>query len=508
MDFPKAPTPPSNPAWRILALGTAALALGYYAYVLTRHVGAVAGASDSSGYMNHARLLAAGHVHVQPRIVPGLPQGSAPPNLYVPLGFKPAWNGDGLVPTYPTGLGLLVLLLEPVAGWGHAGDAVMILHSLAGLIATYALGRAFGLGRLLAGLGAAIVALSPLYLFMSLQAMSDIPSLFWTTAAVLAALRSRERPYWALAAGAAIAIDVLLRPTNVLAFIPVAIALGTSPRRLALFVAGGLPGAVFLLAHNHASYGSFITTGYEGNTNIFQAGYVPGSLLQYAHWLPRLFTPVVVLCLGLPFLPGVGVRSRWILGSWVFAYAAFYSAYEYTQEVWWYERFLLPAAPALVVGGLLVLRAVTSRLPAWLDPGRSAAVVVVILALVAGYSKRLVSDLYVFTIGDEELRYERACDWLRANLPPDAVCLTMQASGALFYYTHFTFIRWDMLDEGNVGKVETAIRSARRPLYAVLFPFEVERSGALDRKMPGHWTEVGKVEDVRIYRRDFGTAQN
>ena len=43
-----------------------------------------------------------------------------------------------------------------------------------------------------------LLALSPLYLFMSMVAMSDVPSLVWTVAGILAALKSRERPAWAL----------------------------------------------------------------------------------------------------------------------------------------------------------------------------------------------------------------------------------------------------------------------------------------------------------------------
>jgi hypothetical protein len=136
--------------------------------------------------MNHARLLAAGRIHVQPRTLAGLPQAGLPTFLYVPLGFKPAWNGDGIVPTYPTGLALFVLALKPLAGWTHAGDAVIVLHSIAGLLATYLLCRMAGLGRRWAAVGAAVIGLSPLYLFMSLQAMSDVPSLVWTTLAVMA----------------------------------------------------------------------------------------------------------------------------------------------------------------------------------------------------------------------------------------------------------------------------------------------------------------------------------
>jgi hypothetical protein len=97
---------------------------------------------------------------------------------------------------------------------------------------------------------------------------------------------------------------------------------------------------------------------------------------------------------------------------------------------------------------------------------------------------------------------------MKDHLPKDAVCLSMQMTGAIVYYTPFAFIRWDSLDAGNVGRVESVIRASGRPLYAVLFPFEVGTEGVLDKRMPGHWTLVGKVEDVTVYRRDFGPAKN
>ncbi|HEY5078791.1 MAG TPA: hypothetical protein VII43_03045, partial [Opitutaceae bacterium] len=60
MDFPSPKGQPPPPAGRRLAVWIAALLLGAYAVLLVRDVGAVAGGSDSSGYMNHARLLASG----------------------------------------------------------------------------------------------------------------------------------------------------------------------------------------------------------------------------------------------------------------------------------------------------------------------------------------------------------------------------------------------------------------------------------------------------------------
>jgi hypothetical protein len=499
MDFPQAQTPPAAPARARVNAAAAVLALALYAFLLARNVGAVAGGSDSSGYMNHARLLASGGVHVQPRTIPGLPQREAAAFLYVPLGFEPAPNGNGLVPTYPVGFSLFVLALKPLVGWRYAGDATIILSSIAGLAATYALGRRLGLGRAWATLGSAIVAASPLYLFMSIQAMSDVPSLAWTTLAVVAALKCRERPSWALAAGAAVAFDVLLRPTNVLVFIPVAVALGTAPRRWILFLVGGLPGAVFFFAHSLAAYGSLAATGYGDASEAFGLRYVPGTLVHYALWIPALFTPVAVLVAGLPWLRSVAARTRWLLLSWILAFAAFYCAYKCTHETWWYLRFLLPAVPAVVVGALLVLRALFTGVAAQRAPAAAAAAIALLIAWSGGFNH----SLHPLEVGNTEHRYEDLADWMERNVPHDAVCLTMQASGALFYYTQFTFIRWDVIDRGNVGRIESAVRESRRPLYAVLFPFEYDGSHLPASRMPGRWRQVGSVADIVILRRDF-----
>ncbi len=508
MDFPAAPTPKPNAELRRAAVAAAVIALALYAGMLITHVAALPGGSDTSGYMNHARLLASGNLHAPTRAIPGLPRLAASPMLYVPLGFKPAWNGNGLVPTYPVGLPLFILAMEPIAGWRHAGDATILLHALAGLAAMYALGRALGLSRPWAILGTEVLALSPLYLFMSLQAMSDVPSLLWTTLAVLAALRSRGRPAWALAAGAAIAIDVLMRPTNVLAFAPLAVALGVSPRRWLLLVLGGLPGAAVFFAHNLAAYGGLAVTGYGDTGVYFGSRYVPGTLLHYARWLPVLFTPLVALDLGLPWLRTESPRTRWMLGAWIVVYAAFYAAYVCTHETWWYLRFLLPAAPALVAAALLVARTLFGRAPAWADPGRSPTALAVALAAAALALAWPSRALHPFSIKQEELRYRDLSGWMQANVPGDAVCLAAQVTGALYFDTPFTFVRWEEVNKDNVGRIESAIRVAHLPLYAVLFPYEIEQFDVLRKVMPGRWIEVGKVHDIVILRRDFDAAKS
>jgi hypothetical protein len=85
------------------------------------------------------------------------------------------------------------------------------------------------------------------------------------------------------------------------------------------------------------------------------AALVPGTLEFYVRWLPLLLSPIVlfapsILALLWQRMP----RITCVLASWALAYLAFFSAYRWTHEQWWFLRFLLPAAPALIVAGLIV----------------------------------------------------------------------------------------------------------------------------------------------------------
>jgi len=491
--------------WRLAV--AAGFALAAYALFLNRHVVAVAAGSDSSGYLNHARLLASGHVRAPFRSIAGLPPESTPDNLYVPLGFRETSDKQALVPTYPAGLALLILALEPLAGWRHVGNVLMILHALAGVSLTYALGRVMGLDRRWAVLGAAAIASSPLYLYMSFQLMTDVPALVWTTAAVIAAWRSRERSRWALAAGAMVALDVLVRPTNMLVFLPVAVALGASPRRWLLLALGGMPGAVFFGVHSRVAYGNFFSLGYEHAGADFSWSYVPGTLHHYVHWLPVLLTPIAILTLGLPWIARTAPRKAILLGLWIAAFAAFYSAYVYTHETWWYLRFLLPAAPAIVVAGLLVAHRLCGGPAARLAGAVRFLIWAAALTAIFKHARVWIQKLPVLDIGNGENQYAAAANWVGEHVPHNSLFLTMQASGALFYYTDFTLVRWDWLQKraALAPKIEEAARQSGRPIYAVLFPFEVE--DALRRTMPGNWTKVQAIEDVTIWRRDSGATR-
>lgn len=110
--------------------------------------GPYAGGADSSGYLNHARLLARGRTTTSIRPISGLSMRRYSPWAFTPLGFTPA-DGEGradtLVPSYPAGLPLHLVLASWLVGWDQAPVLVNALAAAGGLLALYLLGLQLGL---------------------------------------------------------------------------------------------------------------------------------------------------------------------------------------------------------------------------------------------------------------------------------------------------------------------------------------------------------------------------
>src|SRR5688500_12462744 len=125
------PSKPRRAQWYVW-LGVIAL-VAYAVLIWTRSTIA-AGGSDSSGYLNSARLFAAGRLEVPVRIpaeMAGREGISA--SRFQPLGFFAFENDRRLVPTYPTGFPLHVALAAKIFGWSWGIRLVEVLGALAGL---------------------------------------------------------------------------------------------------------------------------------------------------------------------------------------------------------------------------------------------------------------------------------------------------------------------------------------------------------------------------------------
>ncbi len=472
------------------------LAFALYAMMLVRYSAACASGSDSSGYMNNARMLDQGSLSAPMRRVQGLDPVSVSSFAFVPLGFTPGVDRASLVPVYPMGLPLAIMAAAHVVGWDLAPTLTIVFHALFGLWLMYLLGRKSGLEAGWAWLGVMLLAASPLYILMSLELMSDVPAMMWVSAAVLCAWKSRERPWLAFLAGAAAALAVLDRPTNLLVFVPVGVALGTSIRRWLLLSAGGLPGAFLLGIVNEAAYGRIFTSGYGPLEGLFSAANVPVTLLHYALWLPALFTPLVVLCLGLPLVKRHPPPGSGVLAAWALVFPGFYLFYRHTHETWWALRFILPALPPMLVAAVLVARALAGRCRlaprAWWLAVAAAALLI--------FGRIWFWKLGFAHTGASEQTCVECASWSASHLPANAVVASMQTSGALFYYTKFTLLRWDAVSPAEFERIAAACAAAGRPVFALLYPFEIEEQGAFRRHLTGRWTPVASIRRASVWR--------
>ena len=471
--------------------------------MLWGRMGVYAGGSDSSGYANNAKLILKGRLFAEQRRIWDV---TTPLSdfTFIPLGFIPRGESQ-MVPAYPLGLSALFAAASVGTSLDFGMTLAIWLMAAGSLVVTYLLARQQGLGRGWAVLCAGILAACPLFLFMAQQAMSDMPAMLWTTVALVLAWASRRRAWLAVVAGLAVAMAVFIRPSNILIFLPLVLALGWDWRRWLWLGLGGAPGGVLWLMTNHMLFGRYVATGYGSVGELFGWQNVLPTLRNYAEVLPWL------LPLGLFGLFSFSWRRRtaeqrtaWgMAATWVLACMIFYAFYRYTHETWWYLRFIIPAFPALIVLSVLGLRWAYMQLrgsagrPAWRE---AMAVAALLLAILGGLCVQLaaVQRRHALDAGIGERAYPEACEWVRRNLPADSVVFTMQMSGALFYAGPQVVVRWDSLDIERSGAVCAAAGRAGRQVFAVFFPFEVEE--AFGRKLAGRWTRIGNVRQITIWR--------
>ncbi len=481
------------PRWFVW-LGLIAL-LGYGIF-LQVHSTVAAGGSDSSGYLNSAQLLASGRRETTVRLPEGfVPGPRTPPPNFQPLGFTAFAENDRLVPTYPTGLPLHLALAQKILGEDWGVRAVELGAALAAVWLCYALGRELGLSRPVAAAGAVVFAACPVTLFTSTQPLSDTLATAWCTAAVWAALRTRQRPTWALACGAAFGMAVLVRPTNLVLFPALLVLLGFDGRKLALTALGGLPFALWLASYNQALYGGPFRSGYASLDDSFSREWIAPTARHFAHWL-AITLPAV--CLALPFaalLRRAGrTRALLALALWFGAITGVYLCYSISHEVWWCLRFILPALPALILASLLGLETLVASFK-----GRVAAVFVLAVWAI-GMSSYWSPRLAVFWVKIYEDPYIKICAIARQQLAPKTLVVTSQASGAVFHYTPFPILRWDYTKPAEFAAYVDLARRHHVPIAAVVFNVEV--NDALHEHCPGNWTRLATADSLELWRFD------
>lgn len=497
MSNPNPPTPRAAPRRLTAWIGVAALA--GYVFFIAWHGVVVAGGADSSGYLNSARLFAAGRLTAELRAPAEFgPKAALDPMHFLPQGFFPDRDRTQLTPTYPTGLPLHLAAAGKVFGWTVGPWVVVLTAAAAAVWLCYHAARELELSRALAASGAVMLAAFPVFVFTAIQPLSDTPATAWGLAALYAALRTRRDPRWALAAGAALAMAVLVRPTNVLLAPALLILLGADGRRLGLFVLGGLPGAGWLAWYNHQLYGHALRSGYGDIFAAFAWVHGAPTAVHFARWL-ALLLPSAILILPWAVLFRRESRSRvaLALAGLFAAITGCYLFYEVSHEVWWCLRFILPAVPALILGALLGVEALArGPVQRWEHPFRRGAAAALALWAV-GLSCYWVPKLAVPMMKQYEQVYADASQEAPRRLPPNALVLGSAFSGSLYYYTEFPVLRTDQVEPAAFAHYATLARKAGRPICAVLFASEEAEAF---RRCPGAWTRLAQIRNVGLWQ--------
>jgi dolichyl-phosphate-mannose-protein mannosyltransferase len=487
----------------VSARGFALVAVGWAGVAGVAFGTNVVGGADSSGYMNQARLFAGGRILDEPRWLER-PPWAADAMTLAPLGFRPAPDRLRLAPTYPPGYPLLMTPAYVV----HERAAYLIVPICGAIVVwvTFALGRR--LGNPVVGTAAALlVSVSPTFLYQLVQPMSDVPATAaWLLALLLAARGTTVGAVLSgLLAGLAILIRPNLMPLAVLVW--AACATGTRStgrwRRTAAALATTVPSIVTLAVIQSIRYGSPFGSGYGSMADLFGWANVWPNLDRYPRWMFEAHTPLIALFLLAPLWLG---RRRpesrtLIVILWVFAVAvvAAYLPYLYFQpSEWMYTRFLLPAIPVM---WLLAMMTIADLLRPIRPPIAAMVAIPAFIGLMI-FSIAAARERYAFELKDGERKYIYAADYVRRELPPNAVIVGMQHTGSIWFYARRPVVRWDHLEADKLDSVLAWLGGHGYAPYLVLDKDELARmhqrfdgkGRSLDRVIP--LTEFG---DVTVY---------
>lgn len=497
----------------ILTYGALALLVGTYFAVLAVHRSRSVGGSDSSGYWNSAKAIAAGEPvqAIEPLARFGMPAEDQ--HLFIPLGYVPGPRPGTMATFYPIGLPLQILPAAALFGWPLGPFLLSPFFSAASVLLLFFLARSLGATRIGSLACAAMLAASPVLAFQGVQLMSDTAAAAWALASVLCAVMARRRVSWSIAAGFAFGVGVLVRPASAVLWIPLVFAMPFRPRAWLLFLAGGSPCAAAFFAFNRACYGGAWKTGYGAGgalADFAVSNFLP-RFRHYLYWIAAMMTP---LPLAGWLLSGADsrrpLRTRLMLLSWFLTFFLLYCFYG-PYETWWYTRYLLPAFPALLLGSVLatedLLAVLRERAAGGMPIARGgvtgrftrvAPVAALLAAAAVGVAGvRLARRYAVLDLGHGQAVYPESIRWAATRVPEPSVVLAMEFSGAMRSYSWGTFVRWDYIDAGRFPELVRRFREKGCGIYALVFPYEVRE--AIPR-VPGVWTYLGSNREVSLWR--------
>jgi hypothetical protein len=413
-----------------------------------------AAGADASGYVSEAAMLMSGDLfHVDDLFDATTGHD---PFLTSPLGWRPAPSGVGQSPTYPPGLPMLMAVPQAIGGVTGA-SAVVIASAIIAVIATGMIARQLG-GPIAGIIAASLLAFTPVFLYQSIQPMSDVPVTAAWTLCFLFAIRQRS-----LAAGIACGFAVLIRPNLApLAVVPLYVA----SNRLAFASPVAIAGAT-LAGLQWVWYGSPLRSGYGSTDELFAVSNIGPNAQRYVTWLMST-APVFALCV-FGFARMRAHRAVQALAAFSVLVIAAYLVYAVFDD-WSYLRFLLPAMAAFAVLAAIALAAWIDRVPRQLRA-------VLLFAAVVGVTCHALSvarSKETFRLADQLRRVQQVGDFVKDSVGRTAVLIAGEQSGSMRYYTRRSILRWEAASPAALAAAIAALDSSARPVYVVLDAWEEE----------------------------------
>ncbi|HEY3162252.1 MAG TPA: glycosyltransferase family 39 protein [Vicinamibacterales bacterium] len=428
---------------------------------------------DSSGYVSQAHKWVNGDLRspIPDWAIHGTFGGAL--RAGAPVGYTLAADQQSYVPVYSPGVPLIMSLFERAGG----PDAVFYVVPLFGALLVWG---AYLLGRQLAdewagAIAAALMLVSPAFLWLLIEPMSDVPvAACWTMALVLAS--RADGPIEAFTSGVASGTAILMRPNVApLAIFPALLLLLSGRRRLTDILLFGMPAvsAVLVIATINARwYGSPFTSGYGSIDSLYSSDRIPRNLRQYVGWLSDTQTPMFFLWLAAPFVLKAYDRGRRLvlLLLYPLAVLAMYVAYlNFNEGDWGTLRFLLPAYPVILasLAATLVLFARHAR-----HRMRAVAAVAAMTMVLLVHEWRFASYAGAFR-QDRAQRFVRAVDFTRA-LPPNAIVFSDAYSGTLGLYAQREVLEWRWILPEYLDLALADLKKQGHHPYFVGDPIEVD----------------------------------
>ena len=407
--------------------------------------------ADSYGYISQAHLWASGTLvqHEPLSLRAPWPDADA---TFAPLGYRPGLERGTIVPSYSPGLPLLMAGLLLLFGREGPFLVVPLLGGLS-IVSVFLLGRRVA-GEA-CGLATALLLLtSPVFLFQLKEPMSDVPATAWWLLVIL--LTSTTNPRLIFFGGLAGSAAVLTRPN----LVPLAAVVGlfillysakdfrSRALNACLYSIAVIPGCVVVAVVNARLYGSPLTSGYSGD-NLFKMENLWTNLSRYPRWLIEMETPFILLAVAGWFILRRGESSKGIrrfgakgrfsnlVVAFVLVLYACYAIY-LPFDNWTFLRFLLPAISLLLLLCGVAVSEFGVRLHSF--PLRSLAVTCFVVFVawrwdVMNLKPPRPQDRSAAVIGE----------YVRDDLPPNAIVLSLFHAGSIRYYSGRKTLRWDLL---------------------------------------------------------------